>query len=257
MSKVSTRPQKSATSVAAPETPVAAQAHQSPTRSQAQAPLSPVGSTALSIVERAKVHHEQVPDCPVISVHCLTLLDLAVDALQRFSATAAGAEDTGGPAADLAYEIAALLAGALALDVVDTPEAIDRHVMLEHAYKLMDEAAMSFGLMSGPCVALAIGVQAGAVTKATKCYSVQQLHEALELIACRASTLESMLIDLGERCVGTVPASELATAVNGATIVANSIGGVADEMSGGDIVGNWETWTFGHNFAKAGKAVQS
>lgn len=257
MSKVSTRPQKSATPVAALETPVAAQAHQSPTCSQAQAPLSHVVSTALAIIEQVKLDHERAQDSEGISVHSMTLVEMAEKTLQQFLTGATANAGLESVMETLAWEVAALLAGALAWDVKRSPICTSRHQLIDQAGQLMDAAAASFGLVSHPGVDLAIGIQAGTVAKAPKGYTVQQLHDALELIACRASTLESMLMDLGERCVGTVPATELATAVNGATIVANSIGGMADEVSGGDIVGNWETWTFGHNFANAGKAVQS
>jgi hypothetical protein len=254
MPKIITRPQKLVTPVIESGTAITDQAHQLPTCSQAQAPLSLVASTALKIVEQVKLEAERAQDDEGISAHSLTLVELAARSLHQFSAAEVG---LGHMASDLAYEAAALLAGALAWDVKDSPTSTKRHQLIEQAYQLMNAAAMSFGLESGPCASLAIGIEAGATAKAPKGYTAQQLHEALVLIAARASTLEQMLMEIEERCVGKVPASELATAVSAATIVANSIGGVADEVSGGDIVGNWATWTFGHNFAKAKEAVQS
>lgn len=257
MSKVSTRPQKSVTPVAAPKTLVANQAHQSPTSSQAQAPLSHVVSTVLAIIEQVKLDHERAQDSEGVSAHSMTLVEMAEKTLQQFLTAATANAGLESVMETLAWEAAALLAGALAWDVKRSPSCTSRHQLIDQAGQLMDAAAASFGLVSHPGVDLAIGIQAGAAVKGRKGYTVQHLLDALELIAGRTSTLEAMLMEIGDRCTGTVPAWELATAVNAATIVTNSIGFIADEVSGADVVGNWERWTFGRNFAESRKALQS
>ncbi|RYE74430.1 MAG: hypothetical protein EOO80_17255 [Oxalobacteraceae bacterium] len=88
----------------------------------------------------------------------------------------------------------------------------------------------------------------------------QQLELVLETIACRALALERMLFDISERCGPDTSSSSLQASIDGALIVVNTIGAMADEanLATGPIVnGDWEQWTYGGPFAEAGKAVQS
>ncbi|MGE8319071.1 MAG: hypothetical protein ACN6O3_10020 [Comamonas sp.] len=94
---------------------------------------------------------------------------------------------------------------------------------------------------------------APALTAAPHRYTQEQLVTVLESIAGYASTLNHTLMQ-AQQC-GSGDSARLAVLVDAAQLHASLVGSIADDASGGVIIGDFNCWFHGSNFAKQGGAA--
>ncbi|MEJ5128182.1 hypothetical protein WH367_19235 [Comamonas sp. MYb21] len=81
-----------------------------------------------------------------------------------------------------------------------------------------------------------------------------QQRRVLEFVAQQAGTVNELLMQMqADSKIGY----ESQVLLGGAQAITQYIGAAADDALGGDIVGDFERWTYGPNFAEAGKGVQA
>lgn len=137
----------------------------------------------------------------------------------------------------------ALFEGALALDRAARPTAHERHALTKRGFELAESAGISYGFEQEGCEALALGIRTAQRLPGE--HTVEQLQDVLELIASHMATMRRLLIMLqGHDC----PVEFTADVLSSLEMLARTAGGVADEFSGVNILGDRDYWTFGTNF---------
>ncbi|PZP92644.1 MAG: hypothetical protein DI587_31295 [Variovorax paradoxus] len=175
------------------------------------------------------------------------LIQLAKEIAERMAAEGA----VGDPCLSIA-RLEALLEGAHALDVAQQPGASDRHERTHRAFKLAESASISYGFGQEGCEALAQGARAALGQRPASGHSVEQLKIALGTVASHLATMHRLVMMLQGQDCGTDFGSDVLDSIELITRVA---GGVADEFSGRNVLGDRDHWTFGASMAHAESAA--
>ena len=153
---------------------------------------------------------------------------------------------------DYFADVAALIAGAIELDKAEgiaEPEVVDA---MKKALELAETTSLSYHCKINAAVACADGIRAAeAAGSAPTTLNAAQFVTVLQHIAGHADTLHKTLRLLQ---ADEVDAWTEAVAIDACALMARTLGAMADDASGGQIIGNANRWHYGPNFTTAGKA---
>lgn len=206
--------------------------------------IQTVAKTAAALVQRALEQYDAATEQGCISIHSTTLLQIASEELEAMATNQVveGSES--------AYRIAALLAGALAHDREVCPTVVGRHAIVQQVYDLMESATISDGFGPGFCEAHATAiraVQAVQTSSRKRNYTPEQYCTIFEVIASRANAMRHLMMMAQADSDG----DDTAHLVDAAEAIATSIGVMAEEASGCNIIGNANRWHYGPNFERS------
>ncbi|RYF52806.1 MAG: hypothetical protein EOO27_27725 [Comamonadaceae bacterium] len=192
------------------------------------------------------------------TVYAGTLLELGQKLLQQ----AAAGNVTMGSMQEVFYFAAGTCTGALAIEQRDFPEALHRHHLISTAVELLNNAGLSYDCEINANAVAAAAVEAGArqyrdrsappIRRAEReGYTPEQMRAVLEFVACKASTLEDLLIVAAE----TTSVGPTLTLIHSAQNLTQFIGAASDRAAGEGVLGDFEDWAHGPNFPRKGGAA--
>lgn len=250
MSKVSTRPRTAATPVAATATAVTDNPSPLPAPEDWR-PAAIAARDAISqlVFEAQRLDENERDDACGFAKR---LMVMAVSEIGETNSSAPQHEFE-----EAVFNAEALINGALDLSADRAgPNAVAH---LRHALVILDKLTdtISGGMDVGP-VWSAIRSKPTNPQKAPAVragLTVVQLEHVLETVAGRTRTLQQVLMMLQ----GTSIEDEYhrSVCIDAAEAMATAIGAMADEATGGGVIGDADSWQYGPNFADEGKAVQA
>ena len=155
--------------------------------------------------------------------------------------------------------------GALAIEFLNSPEAFHRKQLVTTAFELLENASTSYDATLHPCVEAAAAIEAGArqfrdrpsppIRRVENDVPPQGItHEQLvsvcEVAAGNLATLDQLLM-LAQRTDEEFDASVI---IDAAQTITRHVGGMVDTAAGEQVLGGYNRWNFGPNFADLGKA---
>lgn len=181
---------------------VVAEAESLPLESEArQTPLSSapaqVAGAILEILRRSQSSYESSHTPGTICVYGEVLHNLAFEEVRNLSE--GQREDEHGSIGI----VAALLAGAIALDSGQSPVCVQRRAWMKQAYGVAYSADISFGFCEEPCEALIKGINAGRSISALDAFEPVKAVERAE----KAQAVDAQSEDESNQAVGPEPAA--------------------------------------------------
>lgn len=155
--------------------------------------------------------------------------------------------------------------GALAIEFLNSPDAVHRKQLITTAFELLENASTSYDATLHPCVEAAAGIEAGArqfrdrpsqpirrVDDGAQGQGLtrKQLISVLEVAAGNLSTIDQVLM----QAQAEKEPWDLAVLIDAAQALVRHCGGMVDTAAGEAILGGHDRWNFGPNFADLGKA---
>lgn len=193
-----------------------------------------------------------------------TLLELGHKVLLQLSE---GTGVMGDPQASFNFAASACK-GALAIEFLNSPDAVHRKQLISTAFDLLENASTSYDATLHPCVEAAAAIEAGArqfrdrpsppirrVKDGIQPHGIthQQLVSVCEVAAGNLATLDQLLM-LAQR---SDEAFDTSVIIDAAHAIARHVGGMVDTAAGESILGGHNRWNFGPLFAELGKAGEA